>query len=79
MMAHADAGRLFARMPVVMREIAEPGDDGIEHRDIDQLSLAGLFALIKRQQMPMAAYMPEAISAIAMPARPVCRDSRWWR
>ncbi len=50
MMAHADARRLFAGVPIVMRKIAEPGDDRIEHGNVDQLPLAGLFSLIKRQQ-----------------------------
>ena len=49
-MAHADARRLFAGVPIVMRKVAEPRDDRIEHRDVDKLPFAGLFPLIERQQ-----------------------------
>jgi len=69
MVPHTDTARLFAGMPIVMRKIAQPRHDGIEHRDIDELPFASLFPLVEREQMPIAAYMPDAISAMAMPAR----------
>ena len=50
MVAHADPRRFFARVPIVMRKVAEPRDDRIEHRDVDKLALAGFFPLIKREQ-----------------------------
>ena len=50
MVAHSHPRRLFAGMPIMMRKITEPGDDGIEHRDIDELTVAGFFPLVERQE-----------------------------
>ena len=33
-----------------MRKITKPGDDRIEHRNVDELTLAGLFPLVEREQ-----------------------------
>ena len=52
MMPHADPHRLFASMPIVVGEITEPGDNRIEHRNIDELAFPGFFPLIKREQNP---------------------------
>ena len=37
MMPHPNPGRLFALVPVVVREISEPGKRGLEHGDVDYL------------------------------------------
>ena len=37
-------------VPIVMRKITEPRDDRVEHRNVDQLPLAGLFSLVKRKK-----------------------------
>ena len=50
MVAHSHSRRLFAGVPVMVWKITEPGNDGIQHRDIDQLASTGFFPLVKRQK-----------------------------
>ena len=50
MVAHPDSSRLFSLVPVVVREISEPGKRGLEHGDVDHLSTPGFLPLIQRQK-----------------------------
>jgi hypothetical protein len=45
MVVHADALGLLAAVPVMVREVAQPGEHRLEHGHVDLLAAAGLLAL----------------------------------
>src|SRR5262245_2488838 len=49
-MSHSNSGRFFSLMPVVVGKISEPGNRRLKHRDVDKLSAASFFSLIKSQK-----------------------------
>ena len=48
MVAHADALGLLTLMPVVVWEVPQPGERGVEHGHVDELTDARVLALIQR-------------------------------
>src|SRR5262245_37707953 len=50
MVPHSHSRGLFAGVPKMVWKVAEPRDDGIEHRNIDKLTSIGFFPLVKRKQ-----------------------------
>jgi hypothetical protein len=48
--AHSHPRGFFAGVPKMVWKIAEPRNDGIEHRNIDQLTAIGFFPLVKREE-----------------------------
>ena len=49
MVPHAHPAGLLAPVPVVVRKVPQPGEDALEHGDVDDLARAGLLPLKQRQ------------------------------
>ena len=58
MVAHSHPRGFFAGVPIMVWKIAEPRNDGIEHRNIDQLTAIGFFPLVKREENAQSGIHP---------------------
>ena len=80
MVAHSHPRGFFAGVPIMVRKIAEPGDDEIEHRNIDQLTAIGFFSLVKREENAQSGIHPRGRCRRSQDRPgPACPDSRWWQ
>lgn len=66
-MAETDTWNLLVRIHFHVHRMAQPLDGGIEHRDLDERSLARSLSTEQALRIEVSAYIPAAMSETGMP------------